>query len=89
MFEEFYQVGNKERDRSKGLGLGLAIVERLAKLLDAPVHAPLAQGPRQPVRVRSAARRRLRSYPVVGTHRTGAGGATCRARSWWWSMTRS
>jgi CheY-like chemotaxis protein len=37
VFEEFYQVGNKERDRSKGLGLGLAIVERLAKLLDAPV----------------------------------------------------
>ena len=37
VFEEFYQVGNRERDRSKGLGLGLAIVERLARLLDAPV----------------------------------------------------
>jgi len=37
VFEEFYQVGNKERDRSKGLGLGLAIVERLARLLNAPV----------------------------------------------------
>ena len=37
VFEEFYQVGNHERDRSKGLGLGLAIVERLARLLDAPV----------------------------------------------------
>ncbi|MEJ0035401.1 MAG: ATP-binding protein [Gammaproteobacteria bacterium] len=37
VFEEFYQVGNKQRDRSKGLGLGLAIVERLARLLDAPV----------------------------------------------------
>lgn len=33
IFEEYYQVGNKQRDRSKGLGLGLAIVERLAKLL--------------------------------------------------------
>ena len=37
IFEEFYQVGNAERDRSKGLGLGLAIVERLARLLDIPV----------------------------------------------------
>ena len=37
VFEEFYQVGNRERDRSKGLGLGLAIVERLARLLRAPI----------------------------------------------------
>ena len=36
VFEEFYQVGNRERDRSKGLGLGLAIVQRLARLLQAP-----------------------------------------------------
>ena len=34
VFREFYQVGNPERDRIKGLGLGLAIVERLALLLD-------------------------------------------------------
>jgi anti-sigma regulatory factor (Ser/Thr protein kinase)/CheY-like chemotaxis protein len=33
IFEEFTQLGNPERDRRKGLGLGLAIVERLAKLL--------------------------------------------------------
>ena len=33
IFTEFYQVGNDERDRKKGLGLGLAIVERTAKLL--------------------------------------------------------
>ncbi|MEJ5990561.1 hybrid sensor histidine kinase/response regulator [Ramlibacter sp. PS3R-8] len=33
VFEEFYQVGNPERDRSKGLGLGLSIVRRLSKLL--------------------------------------------------------
>lgn len=33
IFEEFYQIGNKERDRSRGLGLGLAIVRRLADLL--------------------------------------------------------
>ncbi|MGQ9369863.1 CHASE domain-containing protein [Azospirillum sp. ST 5-10] len=33
IFEDFYQVGNPERDRSKGLGLGLATVARLARLL--------------------------------------------------------
>jgi CheY-like chemotaxis protein len=34
VFEEFYQVGNTERDRRKGMGLGLSIVRRLATLLD-------------------------------------------------------
>jgi signal transduction histidine kinase/CheY-like chemotaxis protein len=32
IFEEFYQAGNPERDHAKGLGLGLAIADRLAKL---------------------------------------------------------
>jgi signal transduction histidine kinase/CheY-like chemotaxis protein len=34
IFEEFYQIDNPERDRTKGLGLGLAIVRRLADLLE-------------------------------------------------------
>jgi CheY-like chemotaxis protein/two-component sensor histidine kinase len=33
IFEEFYQLGNPERDRTKGLGLGLSIVKRVANLL--------------------------------------------------------
>ena len=33
IFAEFYQVANPERDRGKGLGMGLAIVKRLAQLL--------------------------------------------------------
>jgi PAS domain S-box-containing protein len=33
IFKEFYQVGNVERDRRKGLGLGLNIVQRTAVLL--------------------------------------------------------
>jgi signal transduction histidine kinase len=34
IFQEFRQLHNPERDRRKGLGLGLAIVERLVNLLD-------------------------------------------------------
>ena len=34
IFEEYFQVGNPERDRTKGLGLGLAIAKRIAKLLE-------------------------------------------------------
>ena len=37
VFEEFYQVGNPHRDRTNGLGLGLAVVDRLVRLL--PDHA--------------------------------------------------
>ncbi|MDQ6639630.1 MAG: ATP-binding protein [Pseudomonadota bacterium] len=35
VFEEFYQVDNPERDRARGLGLGLSIVQRLVNLLGA------------------------------------------------------
>jgi PAS domain S-box-containing protein len=37
VFQEFYQVANRERDAGKGLGLGLAIVERIARLLGHPM----------------------------------------------------
>ena len=37
VFREFFQLETPERDRAKGLGLGLAIVDRLAKLLDCAV----------------------------------------------------
>ena len=33
VFDEFFQVGNPERDHRKGFGLGLSIVSRLATLL--------------------------------------------------------
>jgi hypothetical protein len=33
IFAEFYQVGNAAREQGKGLGLGLSIVDRLAKAL--------------------------------------------------------
>jgi two-component system CheB/CheR fusion protein len=34
IFEEYHQIDNAARERSRGLGLGLAIVDRLARLLD-------------------------------------------------------
>jgi signal transduction histidine kinase/CheY-like chemotaxis protein len=59
VFEEFYQVSNPGRDRRRGLGLGLAIVRRLASLLGHPlsltstvgrgtcfrIELPLVEGP--------------------------------------------
>jgi signal transduction histidine kinase len=37
VFEEFYQIDNASRDRTHGLGMGLAIVKRLVQLLDHPL----------------------------------------------------
>ena len=37
IFQEFRQLGNPERDHRNGFGLGLAIVERIAQLLDHPI----------------------------------------------------
>ncbi|UCV03987.1 ATP-binding protein [Dechloromonas denitrificans] len=37
IFAEFYQVGNPAREQNKGLGLGLSIIDRLARALDVKV----------------------------------------------------
>lgn len=37
VFREFHQLDNPERDRNKGLGLGLSIAHGLARLLDLPL----------------------------------------------------
>ena len=44
IFDEFHQVGNPERDRSQGLGLGLAIVRRLSGMLGHKVQVRSALG---------------------------------------------
>lgn len=44
VFEEFYQVDNPERDRSKGLGLGLSIVGRMVQLLGVRLEMVSRQG---------------------------------------------
>jgi CheY-like chemotaxis protein len=37
IFDEYFQIGNQERDRAKGVGLGLSIVRRLSRLLGTEV----------------------------------------------------
>lgn len=44
VFHEFYQLGNPERDKAKGLGLGLYIVDSLGKLLNHEIGVRSAQG---------------------------------------------
>ncbi len=44
IFREFYQIGNAARDREQGLGLGLAIVQRTAVLIDASVQVRSTAG---------------------------------------------
>ena len=44
IFEEFYQVGHAPDNGSRGLGLGLAIVDRLARLLGLQVKVRSVQG---------------------------------------------
>jgi signal transduction histidine kinase len=44
VFEEFSQLGNPSRDRSQGLGLGLAIVRRLSNLMALPLKLTSATG---------------------------------------------
>lgn len=60
IFEEFVQLGNPERDRRKGLGLGLAIAQRSARLLgtEIAVHSRFGRGSRfaiaQPIAEKAA-----------------------------------
>ena len=44
IFSEFYQLNNPERDRNKGMGLGLSIVKRLTKLLNIKLMLQSEQG---------------------------------------------
>lgn len=57
VFEEFYQVDNPGRDRSKGLGVGLAVVRRLARLLghEIQLESQSGKGTRVRLQMRAAA----------------------------------
>ena len=44
IFEEFYQLDNPERDKNKGIGLGLSIVNRLCILMNIPIQLQSKKG---------------------------------------------
>ena len=44
VFAEFYQIGNSAREQGKGLGLGLSIIDRLARALDIEIYLRSAPG---------------------------------------------
>ena len=86
VFDEFYQVDNPGRDRTRGLGIGLSIVRRLSQLLAAPGADALATGARERLSraaacVRAApGRADFRTHPSGVRHLAAARGpATARA----------
>ena len=72
LFDDFYQVGNSERDRKKGFGLGLSIARQLARQLggDITCRSAVGKGSRFIVRL-----------PGAGAQQRVAGGAESE-RSW-------
>jgi two-component system, sensor histidine kinase len=66
IFEEFYQIRSNHRDTGQGLGLGLAIVRRMADLLDCvvTVDSVVGQGSTFTVMI-PAAERPARGEPIA------------------------
>ena len=69
IFSEFYQLRMIERERSGGLGLGLAIVDRLCRLLDHPIAlvSRVGKGSRFAVSVPSALPVPLADTPPISS----------------------
>jgi signal transduction histidine kinase len=67
IFEEFYQLNNPSRDRSRGLGLGLATVRRIVQLLDHPLRlrSVVGKGSRFVIEAPFADPTRVRSAPAT------------------------
>ena len=78
IFEEFHQLDNPARERSKGLGLGLAIVQRLSDLLGhkIDVRSRLGTGSVFSIEV-PLGRREMAHEPILDQNRTQAN-ATAR-----------
>jgi two-component system CheB/CheR fusion protein len=80
IFEEFHQLDNPARERSRGLGLGLAIVQRLADLLGHGIDVRSRPGKGSvfavevPLARNEPARRPWHGRPQAeeGAHRSGA-----------------
>jgi signal transduction histidine kinase/CheY-like chemotaxis protein len=73
VFREFYQLGAPGPDHAGGLGLGLAIVERLGRLLGHPVElsSRLGRGSTFSISVPLAAGRRGRAKPARAATASG------------------
>jgi signal transduction histidine kinase len=86
IFREFYQLGNPQRDREQGLGLGLAIVERTARLLghQLDVRSRLGHGSMFSILVPFGMRGRF-AAAVAGPIGCRCSVAWC----WWWRRRRS
>lgn len=69
VFEEFFQVNTS--DQARGLGLGLAIVQRLVRILDLPMS--LSSEPGQGTRVRLRIARGRTPAPAPQHHDIGSG----------------
>lgn len=79
IFREYFQAANPQRDRAQGLGLGLAIVDRLARLLGHPLtvrsqpgagtvfslDVPLGGGARSQEQVEAALQDQTRMHGLV------------------------
>jgi signal transduction histidine kinase len=72
IFREFYQIGGPQRERQGGMGLGLAIVDRLCRLLkhEIDLASALGKGSRFSVLVPSVTARALIVEPKDSVHPT-------------------
>jgi len=78
IFAEYHQLDNEARERSRGLGLGLSIVQRLGDLLGHPVHVRSTPGKGSVFSIeidlpRLNKTRRLERHPL-GSHSPNADG---------------
>ena len=80
VFREFYQVGNVARDRTKGLGLGLSIVQRLGALLGLTVELRSAPGEGTTVTLRLPAPLADTTLTPTADARPGAATEAARTR---------
>ena len=73
IFDEYFQVGNAERARSRGLGLGLSIVKRLSDLLGHPVRVRSRPGRGSLFRVEVPLLLAGKPVPLIASTSPGAG----------------
>ena len=78
-------MDNFERDRSKGLGLGLAIVRRLTLLLDHPLELSSQVGKGSVFKLSLPTTHA--ELPIVHRHRRTPFSRRCKAPSFWSSTT--